>query len=151
MLPIHYASGNSSLDGIKFLLKVHPELVTMVISGEENSFQGCNLLHLACQNDSNIADAKAIVEYLCKLCSALVHMRDNQGDMPLHLALAIQGELNIEFVRILCNTDESVLKDKCTPTATTSTWSQQLPLHLLIQWNPLRSEVSNGFSVSFYS
>jgi hypothetical protein len=66
-LPIHYAVENSSLDVIKFLLKIYPESLTMLISGEVDSFQGCNLLHQACLNNSNIADAKATVEYLCKL------------------------------------------------------------------------------------
>jgi hypothetical protein len=45
-LPIHYAAWVSSLDVIKFLLKVHPESLTMVISGQGNGV-GSTLLHLA--------------------------------------------------------------------------------------------------------
>jgi ankyrin repeat protein len=142
-LPIHYAAENSSLGVIKFLLKIYPESLTMVTSDEEESFRGLNLLHQACENKSNIADAKAIVEYLCKLCPALVHMKSSQGFTPLHLVLGIPGKLNVEAVKILCNADESVVRDKCTPAVITSSWSQQLPLHLLIAWNPPRMEVSN--------
>jgi ankyrin repeat protein len=142
-LPIHYAALYSSLDEIKFLLKIYPESLTMVTSGEENSFQGLNLLHQACKNESNIANSKAIVEYLCKLIPALVHMKSVSGYTPLHLVFRIHGEMNTEAVKVLCNTDESVLRDICTPTAITSSWSQQLPLHLIIKYKPPRTEVSN--------
>jgi len=143
-LPIHYAAEHSCLKMIKFLLEIYPESLTMVISGEENTAnEGCNLLHQACQNKSNIADAKAIVEYLCELCPALVHMKSNEGDTPLHLAFRIHGELNTKAVKILCNTDESVVRDKCTPPDVTSPWSQHLPLHLLIVYKPPSTEVSN--------
>jgi ankyrin repeat protein len=141
-LPIHYAVVYSSLDMIKFLLKVYPESLTMVVSGQGKG-DGSTLLHLACRNKSNIADAIAIANYLCKLCPALVHMKSRLGNTPLHLALNIESKLNIEFVRILCNTDESVVRDKCTPTAIRSSRSQQLSLHLLIaNWTP-RFEVSD--------
>jgi ankyrin repeat protein len=141
-LPIHSAAFNSSLDMIKFLLKVYPESLTMVISGQGNR-DGSTLLHLALRNKFNIANAKAIVEYLCKLCPALVHMECSQGDTPLHLAFMIQRELNMEVVKILCNTDESVVRDKCAPTATTLSRFLQLPLHLLIACKPPRKEVSD--------
>jgi hypothetical protein len=103
------------------------------------------LLHLALQNEFNTADTKAIVEYLCKLCPAFVHIKCSQGLTPLHLAFMIQGKLNMEVVKILCNTDESVVRDKCkcTPTVVTSPLSQQLPLHLLIAYKPPRIEVSD--------
>jgi ankyrin repeat protein len=139
-LPIHYAALNSSLDVIKFLLKIYPESLTKVTSDH----LACgNLLHLACGNDTNIADTKAIVEYLCKLCPALIHMKSISGLTPLHLALGMQGKLKAEAVKVLCNTDESVLRAKCIPTATISPWYQQLPLHLLIAYHKPRIEVSN--------
>jgi ankyrin repeat protein len=141
-LPIHYAASNSSLDVIKFLLKVHPESLTMVTSGQ-GTVVGRTLLHLASQNESNIANAKAIVEHLCKLCPVVVHMKYNEDLTPLHLSLCSQGKLNMEVVKILCNTDESVVRDKCTPTAVTSSRSQQLPLHLLIRFKPPSTEVSD--------
>jgi ankyrin repeat protein len=134
-LPIHSAAANSSLDMIKFLLKVHPESFSMVKSGQGNRV-GSNLLHHACQNKSNIADAKAIVEYLCKLYPALVNMKSISGNTPLHQALGIQGELNMEVVKVLCNTDESVVREK-------ESALQQLPLHLLIAYKPPRIEVSD--------
>jgi ankyrin repeat protein len=106
--------------------------------------EGSSLLHQACQNKSNIADTKAIVEYLCKLCPATVRMKSSQGYTPLHLALKIRGKLNLEAVKILFNIDDSVVRDKCTPDAVTfSPYFQQLPLHLLITCNPPSTEVSN--------
>jgi hypothetical protein len=47
-----------------------------------------------------------------------------------------QGELNMEVVNILCNTDESVVREK-------GSALQQLPLHLLIAFKPPRKEVSD--------
>jgi hypothetical protein len=46
-------------------------------------------------------------------------------------------------VKILCNTDESVVRDKCTPTDTTEASSQQLPLHMIILHQSPILEVSN--------
>jgi ankyrin repeat protein len=142
-LPIHYAAEHSCLKMIKFLLEIYPESLTMVISGEENTAEGCNLLHQACENDSKIADSKAIVEYLCKLCPALVHMKSVLGDTPLHLILGREGGFKMEAVKILCNTDESVVRDKCTPTDVSSPRFQQLPLHFLIAYSPPSTEVSH--------
>jgi ankyrin repeat protein len=75
-LPIHRAAANSSLDVTKFLLQTCPESLTMVTLGQRNG-AGSTLLHQAFRNNSDIADAKAIVEYLCKLCLTLVHMKCN--------------------------------------------------------------------------
>jgi hypothetical protein len=138
-LTIHFAASNSSVDVIRFLLEFYPESLTMVTSGHDST-----LLHLDLQNKSNnIADPEGIVEYLCKLCPALLHMKSRLGNTPLHNALYTEGKLNTEFVKFLCNTDESVVRDKYTPTAVTSSWSLQLPLHLLIKFEPPRIEVSN--------
>jgi ankyrin repeat protein len=135
-LPIHDAAANSSLDMIKFLLRVYPESLTTVMTNEST------VLHMALRNKSNVTDRNAIVEYLCNLCPALIHMKTSQGHTPLHRALLLQGELNIEAVRVLCNTDALVVRDKCTPADTTSSLSLQLPLHLLI-YKPLMKEVSD--------
>jgi hypothetical protein len=62
---------------------------------------------------------------------------------PLHLAIGIQGELTLEAVKVLCSAVDSVVRDKCTPTAVNSPLSQQLPLHLLIAEKSPRTEVSN--------
>jgi hypothetical protein len=141
-LPIHYAALHSSLDVIKFLLNAYPESLTMVV-GQGNSNAGSTLLHLAMENESDVTDGNAMVEYLCNLCPALIHMKCSQGCTPLHDALLLLGELNIGAVRVLCVTDATVVKDKCTPTDTTSSLSQQLPLHLLIEYNSPILEVSN--------
>jgi ankyrin repeat protein len=135
-LPIHYAAAESSLDVIKFLINTYPESVTMVTTGQDMDSEGDTLLHLAVRNVSDVTEVIAIVEYLCNLCPALIHIKNSEGDTPLHLALWVQGELNIEVVKVLCNTDESVVKDKCicTPTDTTRPASQQLPLHTLLEY-----------------
>jgi ankyrin repeat protein len=142
LLPIHYAALHSSLDVLKFLLNAYPESLTMVL-GQGNLAAGCNLLHLAMRNSSNVPDVKAIMEYLCNLCPALIHMKSSQGETPLNRALLLVRVLNLGAVRVLCNTDASVVRDKCTPTDITSLRSQQLPLHLLITYKPLMKEVSN--------
>jgi hypothetical protein len=41
----------------------------------------------------------------------------------------------MQSVRILCSIDETVVRDKCTPPDTTDSRYQQLPLHLLIEYN----------------
>jgi hypothetical protein len=145
LLPIHWASQNSSLNILKLLHKAHPESICTVTG------DGLNLLHLAgLHNDGRmyreydpIKDVKAKVEYLFDGCSALMHMRDNVGDTPLHTTLIHPGRLNIEFVKCLCNLDETVVRDKCTPSDTASPKSQQLPLHLLISYKSLISGVSD--------
>jgi ankyrin repeat protein len=142
LLPIHYAVLYSSLDVIKFLLNAYPESLTMVV-GQGNSNAGYTLLHLAMENMSDVTDGNAMVEYLCNLCPALIHMKNSKGSTPLHRALFLEGELNTEAVTVLCNTDATVVKDKCTPTAVTLSTSQQLPLHLLIEYKPPMKEVSD--------
>jgi hypothetical protein len=128
---------------MKFLLRVYPESLTMVITDEDTDSEGDTLLHLALENKSNATDVKAIMEYLCNLCPALIHMKTSQGRTPLHRALLLRGKLNIEPVRVLCNTDEAAVRDKCTPSDITSSPFQQLPLHLLITYNSPILEVSN--------
>jgi hypothetical protein len=59
-------------------------------------------------------------------------MKSIRGTTPLHVACCIEGELNVEVVKVLYNTDESVVRDKCTPTDINDETSQQLPLHILI-------------------
>jgi hypothetical protein len=101
-LSIYIAAPNSPLVVIKFLLDVHPETLTTVTSDQGNGGGG-NLLHQACENNYYIADARFIVEYLCKLCPTLVRMKCSEGNTPLHLAYRILGELNVEVVKILCD------------------------------------------------
>jgi hypothetical protein len=127
---------------IKFLLKAYPESLTMV-TGQGRSIAGCNLLHLAMQNISDGTDGIAIVEYLCNIYPALIHMKCSLGDTPLQNAHLREGELIAEAVNILCNTDESVVRDKFTPTDITSISFQGLPLHLLIEYHSPILEVSD--------
>jgi hypothetical protein len=141
-LPVHFAALYSSLDVIKFLLNAYPESLTMVL-GQGNAAAGFTLLHSAMQNKSDVTDVKAMVEYLCNLCPALIHMKNSEGYTPLHDTLRLKGKFDIEAVRLLCNTDATVVKDKCTPTDITLLHSLQLPLHLLIASRPPMKEVSD--------
>jgi ankyrin repeat protein len=143
-LPVHFAALSSSLDIIKFLLKVYPEsltMVTTVTTGQDMDSAGSTLLHLALDNKS-FTNVNAIVEYLCNLCPALIHMKCDQGYTPLYYALSSDEELNINAMKIFCNT-ESVVREKCTPTDTTEASSQQLPLHMIILHQSPILEVSN--------
>jgi hypothetical protein len=141
-LPIHYAALHSSSDVLKFLLNAYPESLTMV-ADQGSSATGFTLLHLAMENKSDATDVKAMVEYLCNSCPALIHMKCSQGYTPLHDVLRLRGKLNIEAVRLLCNTDATVVRDKCSPTDITLLHSLQLPLHLLIASRPPMKEVSD--------
>jgi ankyrin repeat protein len=130
-LPIHIAAANSTLDVLKFLLKAYPESLTMVSEGED----GKTLLHLAQYNETHGA---SIVEYLCNLCPALIHVKCAEGQTPLHCAL-----LNdMQSVQILCNADGTVVRDKRTPPDSDDVGSGQLPLHLLIKYQPPKLEIS---------
>lgn len=70
-------------------------------------------------------------------------MKSIKGYTPLHYSFTFGGELNIECIEVLCDTDESVVKDKCTPSNTNISQSQQLPLHLFIDHHLRIMEVSN--------
>jgi hypothetical protein len=53
--------------------------------------------------------------------------------------------LRIDFVKILCNADETVVQDRCTLPSGVGNfpYCQQLPLHLLIEYHPPMLEVSD--------
>jgi hypothetical protein len=142
-LPIHHAAVYSSLDVLKFLVKAYPESLSMVIEHENEAEEGRNLLHLAQISLPHVADSKTIVEYLCNLCPALIHMKCAQGLTPLHHALMLSKKLRMESIEVLCNTDESVVRDRCNPSDIMSLHSLQLPLHLLIEHKAPLLEVSD--------
>jgi hypothetical protein len=145
-LPIHHAAVYSSLDVVMFLVNAYPESISMEIEhgiGRNRDQEGCNLLHLAQVSLPHVDNSEAIVEYLCNLRPALVHMKCAQGLTPLHHALMFSKKLKIESIEVLCNADESVLKDFCAPSDITSLRSYQLPLHLLIEHKTPSLEVSD--------
>jgi ankyrin repeat protein len=135
-LPIHCAALHSCLEVVKFLHKAYPESISMLDEDERS------LLHLAAYGDiSDIAIGK--VQYLCDQCPALMHLKDDQGMTPLHDLLKNRGRSNFERVRILCDIDATVVKDKCTPFNITLSHFGQLPLHLLIERHSPIAEVSD--------
>jgi hypothetical protein len=138
-LPIHVAAAYSSLDVLKYLLKEYPESLTTVIAGEEQEIEGYTLLHSALHNRTHGA---SIVEYLCNLCPALIHMKSAEGKSPLHCAFSAGYHLNMQSEQNLCNTDETVVRDKRTPSNIDDLGSGQLPIHLLIRYNPPKLEIS---------
>jgi hypothetical protein len=95
-------------------------------------------------NDSkNVVDDNAIVEYICNTCPSQIHMKNDEGDTPLNYALRTESNLRTDTVKVLCNTDESVVRVKCSPSDIGNSLSQQLPLHLLIEYRSPRSEISD--------
>jgi hypothetical protein len=127
-LPIHFAALHSCLEAAKFLHKAYPESIS-ILGNNENSL----LNFAACEHTSDIADVIGKVQYLCNQCPALIHLKYNKGITALHNMHASTTRLKFECVRILCEMDWTVLKDKCTPSNLTRPHSGQLPLHLLIE------------------
>jgi hypothetical protein len=83
------------------------------------------------------------LKYLCDQCPALIHLKDNQGDTALHNLFKSQEMYISECLRIFCDIDATVVKDKCTPSDITSRCSGMLPLHLLIERHSSIAEVSD--------
>jgi ankyrin repeat protein len=141
LLPIHFAACNSTMNMVKFLYEAYPEsFFTIKLANERN------LLHLAMsdtENHSGVVVEK--VEYICEQCPQLIHMKDNEGDTPLHEAL-YSNELRLDFVRILCNADESVVIDKCAQFNTDDVDFDRLPLHLLIDFRSMSFKISPELS-----
>jgi hypothetical protein len=142
-LPIHRAVVHSSADVFKFLVKVYPESVSMVIAPHGDQGEGTSLLHFIQDSESSIADIKAIVEFLCALCPTLIHMKCEKGQTPLHRALLVEGKLKMDSVKLLCNIDNTVLRDTWTHSDRDGSLSLMLPLHILIFDYPPRSEISD--------
>jgi hypothetical protein len=137
-LPIHNAAYSSCLEVVKFLHKTYPESISMMGVGENS------LLHRATLDvTSDIADVIAKVQYICDQCPALIHLKDDQGDSALNNLLMTTASLGFECVRILCDIDTTVVKDKCTPSNITSLLSGMLPLHLFIERHSPIAEVSD--------
>jgi ankyrin repeat protein len=134
-LPIHVAAMKSSLDVLKFLHKAYPGSFSHVTNGGEN------LLHLAASSLSkDIMDTRDKLQYLCEQCPAFNHQKNDDGYTPLHYTLP-DGYVNSMIC--LCNADEMIVRDKCTPLDIDHPRFEQLPLHLLITYRPLRSKLSD--------
>jgi hypothetical protein len=137
-LPIHVAARGSTVDMLIFLHEAYPESISILVPNDEY-----NLLHFAI--DDTISDNKgAKLQYLCDQCPQLIHMKDNEGDNPLHRAcFEYHDKLDLEAVKILCNADETAVRDKCTPSDIDDDDLDSLPLHRLIDYRSLVSEVSD--------
>jgi ankyrin repeat protein len=125
-LPVHQAANHSELDVLKYLIKAYPESISML---EDD---GGNLLHEVVRDRfSDVSDVKAKIQFLCEQCPALMHMKDENGFTPLHDLLADEdadADAAYECAKLLCDIDETVVREKCTPSDTTLDYSGQLPL-----------------------
>jgi hypothetical protein len=140
-LSVHRAAMYSSLDVLKLLHKAYPESLSTLI------YDGSNILHdaflgkfHATTYSYDIVNMRNKVEYLCDQCPALIHQKDNNGKTPLHHSL-VYYTIHMEPIICLCDIDETVVRDKCTPPDTNDLQSGQLPLHLFIAHNSF-SELS---------
>jgi hypothetical protein len=135
-LPIHFTARNSSVNMLKFLYEAYPESLTTLSQRDE-----CNLLHLVLCDTENSSDVVVVkVKYLCEQCPQLIHKNSIQGNTPLHSVL-----YSYDPVRILCDIDETVVRDKCTPSDTDGTDDEdfdRLPLHFLVEHRSPISELS---------
>jgi hypothetical protein len=113
---------------VKVLHKAYPESISMLGVG------GKSLLHLAAHDQTNdLAEVTAKVQYLCDQCPALIHLKDVNGDTTLHMLLQYGVKFDLECIKILCNVDATVIRDKNTPPNITSMDYGQLPLHGLLR------------------
>jgi hypothetical protein len=118
-----------------FLHQAYPESLSILVPDIK-----CNLLHFATQEE---VDKIAKLEYLRDQCPQLIHMKDHEGDTPLHDFLrSCYNKVDLETVKVLCDGDESVVRDKCTPSGINRRSFDSLPLHLLIDYRSLVSELS---------
>jgi hypothetical protein len=144
-IPIHLAALNSSLDVLKFLYKAYPQTISISsIHGE------CNLLHLVIEGDRDgeridPAHKLAKVKCLCDQCPHFMHMKTDLGFTPLHCVLFLHCDkkLDLDTVKFLCDKDETVVRDKCTPSDIDDLRFESLSLHLLITHRSLVSELSD--------
>jgi hypothetical protein len=123
-LPVHYAASCSTVDMLAFLHEAYPESLSVLVPNDES-----NLLHFATK--ANV-DKVAKMQYLCDQCPQLIHMKNNEGYTPLHDFLRRKTAKALETVNVLCNADETVLMDKCTPSNIDHANFDSLPLHRLI-------------------
>jgi ankyrin repeat protein len=133
-LPIHYEAMYSSLDVLKLFQKAYPESLSML--GDD----GNSSLHRVFHSLSN--DITKKVQYLCDQCPAFIHQKNVNGHTPLHYTLIYGSELDVNSMICLCKVDETVVRDKWTPSNINYRRFQQLPLHLLITYKRPRSEIS---------
>jgi hypothetical protein len=83
----------------------------------------------------------AKAKYLCDQYPALIHLKDKEGDTALHYACT--GDISsFERVRTLCDTDSTVVRNKCING--NGYGSGYLPLHAFIETQFQKiSELSN--------
>jgi hypothetical protein len=135
-LPIHHAAGYATVDMLIFLHQAYPESLSILNPDK------CNLLHLAIDEEN---DRIAKLEYLCYQCPQLIHKKDDEGVTPLHDFLrSCHNKVDFKAVKFLCDADETVVRDKCTPSFKEEEDNFDcLPLHLLIYYRSVVSDLSD--------
>jgi hypothetical protein len=138
-LPIFSAAKYSCVDILKFLHEIYPESISLL-----GGSGGYSLLHLAASDERNDTDViTAKVKYLCNQNPAFIRLKDAYGKTALHYVLNSHTAFNFDCVKILCNADAMIARDKRTPANSNDDDPGQLPLHYLIQYCPPMSELSD--------
>jgi hypothetical protein len=126
-LPIHTAAEFSRFNVFHFFLEKHPESLFEFRYPESLvavTFDGRNLLHMALTSCQNIAIK---VKYLCNICPELLNMRNADGMTPFLSFLS--GPVNLEIIKIMCEADETVVRERC---ISTGYYNDYFPLEMLV-------------------
>jgi hypothetical protein len=125
-LPVHTAARRLTLSVVKFLLQADPES-----ANDLSTSNHLNLLHCAIRGYRDTATKIAKIQYLCEQYPELLHMSSQDGLTPLHEYLIQSHILDFSVIKIMCQADKTVLRDKCT-SETVGDYYGMLPLHLLL-------------------
>ena len=132
-LPIHDAAASDcSVEVMEFLLGLYPESATIFTTETRRA----NLLHLVVR--SNVKRA-AKVSYLCSRYPEMIHQRNGEGKIPLHLALE-NSYLDVPTVQLLFKVGglELVRTPIVHPTKSSYSFNGWLPLHSFMTSYSLR-------------
>jgi hypothetical protein len=108
-LPVHTAARRSTLNVVKFLLQADPESANDLITSNN-----WNLLYCALISTSDTATKIAKIQYLCDQYPELLHMSCEEGFTPLQKHITDSHKVDFSVIKIMCQADETVLRDKCT-------------------------------------
>lgn len=130
-LPIHTAAECSRFDVFQFFLEKHPESLFEFRHPEAFlavTTDGSNLLHMALSIGCDLISLTTKVQYLCKICPELLHMRNADGMTPFISFLI--GPVNLEIIKIMCEADGTVVRERC---ISTGYYNNYFPLEILIR------------------
>jgi hypothetical protein len=118
---------------LRFLHQAYPESLTTESLTMLTTDQG-SLMHEVFDWASDGVTDKA--QYLLEQSPEMVRMVNNRGFTPLHSALRFlysKGSSHIPCIKNFFYADPLLARIKCTPSDTNSSFSERLPLHILIE------------------